>query len=287
MIAFGNTATKPLIPREVACDHCGVVSSTIVTSGEHSFCCHGCMGAFSLIHDMGLDEYYALRSGASSIEVAGTDTIFRQKGPTQAAIEMLQDLDAAGVDVRHTPDGLCEVRLTVEGLHCAACSWLIERMQPTLPGVCSAQVRMNDRSIHLVFDPAETDPSEVASRLAPLGYLLVPQHNDESSPSTNRHQQHEHLIAIAVAAFLAANAMWIGIALYAGEATGMLAAHTVFFRWIGTLLGVLPRSHFFPFGPQCNSNSYSPCRYSDRTGVDDGHFGIGHWNDLRKWAYLL
>ncbi len=197
------------------------------------------MGAFALIHEMGLDDYYSLREGAGNVDAAGTDTIFKQKAPTLAAIEMLKDLEGAGVDVHQTSDGLCEVRLTVEGLHCAACSWLIERMQPSLPGVHSAQVRMNDRSIHLVYDPEKTNPSKVASRLAPLGYLLLPQHRDDTDQSTNRHQQREHLIAIAVAAFLAANAMWIGIALYAGEATGMLIEHTHFFRWIGTILGVM------------------------------------------------
>ena len=188
---------------------------------------------------MGLDDYYALRARASTQRVAGSDSIFNRKRASLAAIEMLQDLDAAGVTVHRTLEGLCEVRLGVEGLHCAACSWLIERMQPTLKGVRSAQVRMNDRSIHLVYDPMETNPSEIASRLVPLGYLLLPQYDNESASRTSRHQQHEHLIAIAIAAFLAANAMWIGIALYAGEATGMLASHTVFLRWIGTLLGVL------------------------------------------------
>jgi P-type Cu2+ transporter len=224
---------------EANCDHCGLASSSMVESNGHLFCCHGCMGAFALIHEMGLDDYYALREGAGNVDAAGTDTIFKQKAPTLAAIEMLKDLEGAGVDVHQTSDGLCEVRLTVEGLHCAACSWLIERMQPSLPGVHSAQVRMNDRSIHLVYDPKKTNPSKVASRLAPLGYLLLPQHRDDTDQSTNRHQQREHLIAIAVAAFLAANAMWIGIALYAGEATGMLIEHTYFFRWIGTILGVM------------------------------------------------
>jgi Cu2+-exporting ATPase len=238
--ASTKTVTQPTAAsHEAVCDHCGLVSTTIVSSNDHVFCCHGCMGAFALIHQMGLDDYYALREGASSVDVAGADTIFKQKAPTLAAIEMLKDLEAAGVDVHQTSDGLCEVRLTVEGLHCAACSWLIERMQPTLLGVHSAQVRMNDRSIHLVYDPKKTNPSKVASRLAPLGYLLLPQHRDEADQSTNRHQQREHLIAIAVAAFLAANAMWIGIALYAGESTGMLIEHTYFFRWIGTILGVM------------------------------------------------
>jgi len=188
---------------------------------------------------MGLDDYYALRDSSANPGVSLADPEFFGAESTSAAVDMLSDLEAAGVAVHKMADGLCEVRLGVEGLHCAACSWLIERMQPTMAGVHAAQVRMNDRSIRLVYDADVTSPAQVARRLSRLGYLLLPMHDDEAIKDSYIRQQQDHWVAIAAAAFLAANAMWMGIALYAGEATGMAPIHTLFLRWIGSSLGVL------------------------------------------------
>ncbi len=226
------------LTNEVPCDHCGLPTNAI-RHDKHVFCCHGCMGAFALIHEMGLDDYYALRDASPSSGAANADFVFSQQESTRSAVDMLNDLEAAGVAVHKTKDGLCEVRLGVEGLHCAACSWLIERLQPTMVGVHSAQVRMSDRSVRLVYDPTTTNPANVARSLSRLGYLLLPMHDEHATEETYTLQQREHWIAIASAAFLAANAMWIGIALYAGEATGMMATHAHFLRWLGTMLGLL------------------------------------------------
>ncbi len=230
---FGKASTTV----EVPCSHCGLPTTAIQTQ-EHVFCCRGCQGAFALIHEVGLNDYYALRDISTSSHASTTELVFSNSESTRAAIDMLTDLDAAGVAIHKTADGLCEVRLGVEGLHCAACTWLIERMQPSLVGVHAAQVRMSDHSVRLVYDPKTTSPAQVAKRLAPFGYLLLPMHNETAIQDSNQRQQQEHWTAIAAAAFLAANAMWIGIALYAGEATGMTAIDRLFLRWIGTLLGV-------------------------------------------------
>ena len=194
------------------------------------------MGAYALIHELGLEDYYELRSAKSNgFETGTVDT-------SRSAI--LEDLQEAGVVVHNTSDGMCSVRLSVDGLHCAACSWLIERMQPTIPGLKSAQVRMSDNTVELIYDPARTQPVSVSRRLAKLGYLLSPWTPDSEDDYGFLQQQHEHWVGIAMAAFFAANAMWIGVALYAGESTGISAGHEYFLRWVGTVLAVF--AVFFP-----------------------------------------
>jgi P-type Cu2+ transporter len=236
---FRRDDSKPAVSlQEAPCDHCGLPTNAI-RHEQHVFCCHGCQGAYSLIHQMGLDDYYALRDASFDSTLAASGPEFLGSESAHAAIDSLNDLDAAGVAVHKTAEGLCEVRLGVEGLHCAACTWLIERIQPSIVGVHAAQVRMNDRSIRLVYDSQVTSPAQVAKQLARLGYLLLPMTDDEAVKSSFLREQQDHWVAIAIAAFLAANAMWIGIALYAGEATGMAPIHTFFLKWIGTSLGVL------------------------------------------------
>ena len=218
-----------------ACAHCGLpaVSSQELNSNEDFvFCCHGCAGAYQLIHSLGLEDYYALRANnaPSSVEQSIDDT---------NRSEILTNLESAGVQVNAMSNGLCSVRLSVDGLHCAACTWLIERMQPTIPGLQSAQVRMSDRTIELIYDPVQTQPVQVARKLERLGYSLSPWTVDEIDDAQFLEHQRDHWFGIALATFFAANAMWIGVALYAGESTGISAEHELFLRWVGTVLAVL------------------------------------------------
>jgi Cu2+-exporting ATPase len=188
------------------------------------------MGAYALIHEMGLEDYYKLRADTGS-------ALGVQESEQRNAV--LFDLDAAGVKVNHLPGGLDCVRLSVEGMHCAACSWLIERLQPTIHGLYSARVRLSDNSVELIYDPLQTTVARVASRLSKIGYQLAPWQDDEEQAREVTLKQREHWIGLAVAAFLAANAMWIGVALYAGEATGISKENEYFLRWVGAVLGLL------------------------------------------------
>jgi Cu2+-exporting ATPase len=188
------------------------------------------MGAYALIHECGLQDFYALRDQSYS-EISPVKSVHKQHA--------LSDLEAAGVPVETFADGLCRVQLSVDGLHCAACSWLIEKMQWTVPGLKSARVRMSDATLDMVYDPQVTSPAKVAERLGKLGYLLSPIDSHDDCESADRWLQRDHWIGMATSFFLAANAMWIGISLYAGEASGMDPSHAMFLRWMGASLGLL------------------------------------------------
>jgi Cu2+-exporting ATPase len=64
-------------------------------------------------------------------------------------------------------------------------------------------------------------------------------HDEELEDQSDRILRQQHWFWIAVAFFIAANAMWIAISLYSGEATGMDTEHERFLRWIGASLGLL------------------------------------------------
>ncbi len=232
------------------CAHCGLgitsategswlgTRSTANNEGMESdlvFCCRGCAGAYALIHELGLDTFYSLRDQNAS-EVSPV----RQRRRSQ----MLADLEGSGVPVEHFSDGTCRIRLAVDGLHCAACSWLIESVQPSVRGWKSGRVRMSDATLELIYDPDVVSPVEIADRIARLGYGLSPVDLEHEGAQGDREIQRGHWIGLASAAFLAANSMWIAISLYAGEASGMDPSHAIFLRWCGALLGLL--SAIFP-----------------------------------------
>jgi Cu2+-exporting ATPase len=222
-------------PWSQPCAHCGLATrmddpAALMDTSSHVFCCHGCMGAYALIHECGLQDFYALRDQSHS-ETSPVKSVRKQ--------HLLHDLEAAGVPVEAFSDGLCRVQLSVDGLHCAACTWLIEKMPGTVPGLKSARVRMSDATLDMVYDPQVTSPAKVAERLGRLGYVLSPIDSHDDCEAADRSLQRDHWIGMATSFFLAANAMWIGISLYAGEASGMDPSHAMFLRWMGALLGLL------------------------------------------------
>jgi len=213
------------------CIHCGEPSESYAEQpADEIFCCNGCRGAYELIHGWGLESFYGLR------DQLGSGSATRVKD-LSSRYDVFDNDEFLGPSKPHAQqDGLMCTELAVHGLHCAACAWLIENAALRTPGWSVARVKMSDHTMRVVFDPTSTTLSAIARLLDRLGYELAP-----ISPQRDSHFQNENrrlLIQIALAGFCAANAMWIAVALYAGEAYGVAADHRFFMRMIGTALGV-------------------------------------------------
>ncbi len=214
------------------CVHCGQSTNALTSvDPQQVFCCSGCRSAYELIHGWGLDEFYALREqlrpASASAVVAGPDRYVQFDEPAFLGKSA----------PRVQADGTCSVELAVSGLHCAACAWLIENVSTSTPGWLSARVRMSDHSIGLVFDPQRTKLSSIAQLMGRMGYQLSPL--DRSRDLHIQQESKRLLVQIAIAGFLAANSMWIAVALYAGEFTGVVFEYRYFLGLMGTALGAI------------------------------------------------
>ncbi|TWU10112.1 heavy metal translocating P-type ATPase [Allorhodopirellula heiligendammensis] len=227
------TQSPAITPTRISrpCIHCGEPTDSYPDQpSEEIFCCNGCRGAYELIHGWGLESYYGLRDQLGR----GTATRVNEKSHRYDRFDSEEFLGTS--TPRRTDDGLLCSELAVHGLHCAACAWLIENAARHTPGWNAARVKMSDHTVRVVYDPATTALSQIARLLDRLGYELAP-----LSPERDSHFQNEnrrHLIRIAVAGFCAANAMWIAVALYAGDLQSVAVEHRSFLALTGTLLGV-------------------------------------------------
>ena len=218
-------------PASLPCTHCGL--STVApdnhAAGQPIFCCSGCQGAYALIQGWGLSEFYALRdqltvTGAAL--AAGTTTQYQQFDTEEFLGESSPKI---------TADGLACAELGVNGIHCAACTWLIENALQHQPGLRTARVKLSDHTLKIIYDPSTTKLSGIARFLDGLGYQLLPL--DRTRENHLKQENRRLLVQIAIAGFLAANAMWIAVALYAGHFSGLAADQKYFFELIGMLLG--------------------------------------------------
>ncbi|TWU47350.1 putative copper-importing P-type ATPase A [Rubripirellula tenax] len=217
---------------ELDCIHCGLPTPCAFdTDPSTVFCCNGCRGAYDLIHGWGLQDYYALRD-----QVSGSPA-----GPAGGEKSRYDAFDSDAFLGDSAPrlqsDGMATAEFAVHGLHCAACAWLIENAAARTSGWQSARVQMSDHTLRVMFDPSRIVLSQIARLMDRLGYELAPLAGKRHDHF--RIENRRLLMQIAVAGFCAMNAMWIAIALYAGDASGVEANHRFFLRVIGTGLGVV------------------------------------------------
>jgi Cu2+-exporting ATPase len=172
------------------------------------FCCDGCRGVCQTIYAAGLEGVYDRTD----------DGRLRTPPPPPAELD-LYDVGAVLDDVAPTADGenLRETTLLVEGIHCAACVWLIERGMERLPGVEGAEVNLAGKRLRLRWDQAVVPLSALLGRLASLGYAAIPFTPDAAEEAAKRRER-TSLFRLGFAGFAAMNMMWISIALWTGAA---------------------------------------------------------------------
>jgi Cu2+-exporting ATPase len=207
----------------------------LVRQGEaEQFCCQGCRGAYGVINACGLNGYYALleRMGDNAIQAPAADAAFAEyDDPAFAALYIKPaDQEAAG----HT-----RLDLVLEGMHCAACVWLLERLPRVLAGVRSSTVYLGRSSVSVVYDPTLVRPSRIAEALASLGYTPHPPRG-RAAQDAQRRSERRQLVHIAVAGACAGNVMLFAFALYGGLFGGSMnpGAETAF-RWLSLVAGMV------------------------------------------------
>ncbi len=95
---------------------------------------------------------------------------------------------------------LGESSLQLAGLHCAACSGIIEQALREVPGVRSARVSAASHRASVCWDPERTRPSELIAAVRAAGYEAVP---DAAEPARalRRHEARQALWRLFVAGF--------------------------------------------------------------------------------------
>lgn len=215
------------------CAHCGLpVPKGLVRTGEPvQFCCEGCRTVYGLVHACDLSRYYELRDGLSGENGRRAKTTSRD----------FAELDDPAYTAAHTSPagpGRRRALLQLDGVHCAACVWLVERLSRVTAGVVESRLDFRRARVSLVWDTGVTSLSRLARALDGLGY---PAHPPTSARAEERRRAEDRrwLIRIGVAGALAGNTMLLGLGLYAGLFDGIASGEARMLRLWSAALGVL------------------------------------------------
>lgn len=227
-------AAAPAAITSASCAHCGldVPSGLIEAHADRQFCCGGCRTAYAILNEHGLGAYYTFSD--------------RRDAPVRASGRSYEEFDHAAfrdLYVKALPGGLAQVELYLEGVHCASCVWLVERVPIVISGVLQSELEIRRSRARIVWDPATLPLSSIARTLDSLGY---PPHPFRGAARDEIRQREDRamLVRIGVAGAIAANVMLAAAALYSGWLGGMERQYAQFFRWIS--LGLVTPALLWP-----------------------------------------
>jgi Cu2+-exporting ATPase len=228
---------------DVRCAHCdtAVPRGLIEPDAERQFCCAGCRAVFETLHSCGLDIYYRLREAA--------EVTPRPAKLSESGFDSFDSPTFADLYVRRCADGSACAEFVLEGVSCAACVWLVERLPRVLEGVIEARLSLREASVRVTWDPQRVALSRVARALDRLGYTPHPARGT-SAKQLHQRETRRRLIHLGVAGAIMGNTMLLALALYAGDASGhMEPQYRALFRWLSVGLGVIslawPGATFF------------------------------------------
>ncbi|MFM7066845.1 MAG: heavy metal translocating P-type ATPase [Gammaproteobacteria bacterium] len=216
-----------------ACFHCGEAIPPGTTfrvafdERREAVCCAGCAAAATAIRDAGLTDYYRYRSV-----------------PAPRAAPRLPDryahYDTSAVEehwTRDLGDGQRQAQVLLEGVSCAACTWLVEKRLGQLEGIREATANPATARVAIRFDATRISLGRLLAAIDALGFRP----HVVGEVDTRRLAMRERralLRRLAVAGLGMMQVMMFALALYAGAFDGMDEVTRRFFQLASLLLTV-------------------------------------------------
>jgi Cu2+-exporting ATPase len=150
------------------CKLCGLPNpKSPLRDAGHEFCCHGCREVYRCFGDAVISD------------------------------------DRPVIATAAPPQGR-EAFLWVEGMHCASCEYLIERLAPRTPGILSATSSYASGTVKVIYDPALIGEGQLAAAVGRAGYRA--RLHDEAPPE---YDERPELLRLLTAGCLASAVMML------------------------------------------------------------------------------
>ncbi|WP_163933021.1 heavy metal translocating P-type ATPase [Paraferrimonas sp. SM1919] len=212
------------------CFHCndpipsGIDLNVEINGKPEPMCCIGCHGVASAIVENGLIDYYTYRS---------------EPGNNQQVIDQLNDLQSFDLEeiqqeFVHLEGDTSETLISIEGITCSACAWLIESKLRRLPGLIHINVNATTSRATIKWQQQQLPLSEILGQIQAIGYQAAPFVMDGNEQQDNKKSK-QFLLRVGLAGFATMQVMMFALALYAGFFTDLEQQYRDYFRWVSLL----------------------------------------------------
>ncbi|MER2495548.1 heavy metal translocating P-type ATPase [Vibrio neptunius] len=214
-----------------SCYHCGedVPANTDFTveilGKPRDMCCPGCETVAQTIIDSGLVSYYQYRTAPAE----KADLV-----PEQLQALIHYDNEEVQSEFVRNAENKAEVTLSLEGVSCAACAWLIEKQVSTRTGVLSIRVNTTTNRAILAWDKTQTKLSELLSSIHQLGYKAAPFEADKQEAAYHESMK-QYLYRLGIAGLATMQVMMLAVALYLEVFGDLEPEFKSYFRWVSLI----------------------------------------------------
>lgn len=215
------------------CAHCGMAIPEERQAAGESFCCDACRDVSAKIRAAGLGRFYDLGRGGVAPpsdlrpdSFAWLDRLL--EGETQAAATAA----AAGGSPGPMRGAARSLTLDVQGVHCAACVWLLQELFSRTPGHVSLRINPAVGRAEITWTEGQGDLRTFLREAERFGYRFGPVR--KAAPARSRGL----LIRLGVCAAVAMNAMIFSLSFYFGLAPSDGILYPLF-GWLNLALGTV------------------------------------------------
>ena len=214
------------------CFHCG---EPVPTGSDFTLeikgivqpmCCPGCQAVAQTILECGLASYYEHRTAPG---------IKGELVPSELAALTHYDLAEVQQEFVTETGTLREIQLSVEGLTCAACAWLIERHLMGLAGLHYVNVNTTTHRARIKWDPDRLSLSDILKGFAKIGYRAYP-FQTHSQEALYAREVRSYMFRMALAGLGSMQVMMCAVALYMDLFISVEEEFMIYFKWISLLL---------------------------------------------------
>lgn len=215
------------------CFHCSEPLGTSrlvahINGRDEPVCCAGCRAVAELIAGAGLEQYYEVRSGRpqrpdETVLADDAWSAYAQAGIAAGIVSSQGDLDRA--------------TLGVDGIRCAACAWLIDRMVRQCDGVVRVSVNAATARVHVEWRRDTLNLADIMRSIARAGYRPFPP-GDSRVVERQQQERRATLRRLAVSGFGMMQVMMFAFAAYSAQIRGEAIDPTLleFFRMVSMLV---------------------------------------------------
>ena len=219
----------------INCFHCGEpVPNGIdlhieIENKSQPMCCIGCQAVADTIVENNLTDYYRFRSAhANKGEILVPEQLQRNK--------ILDDENLQN-EFAYYHDGFKETILTIEGISCSACAWLIEMQVSKFKGINKINVNATTQRATVQWQENQIKLSEILSLIDKIGYHALP-FKASTAEEANKKQAKSFIRRLGISGILMMQVMMIAFGLYFGAFADMAEHTLVYLRWASFFLTV-------------------------------------------------
>lgn len=198
---------------QIKCNHCHLSfdEKIMIKENDLNFCCSGCQSVFHILKDDGLDSFY---------DKLGNKTI---QAPLQVSNDDIDKFDSENFINNYTSltkDGFRQIDLIIEGIHCAACVWLNEKILYDTAGVIQADINFTTNKARVIYNQDSIKLSDIILKIRSVGYNAYAYDSSVADEQATK-AKNDYFIRLMVAVVCSMNIMMLSVAKYTGFFTGI------------------------------------------------------------------